>query len=107
MNQEKTTVTSLQFRLNGLIIPLLKVRPVMLNGVIEHWELVACHDTLGEFAIDDNEALADPALTRFVLEARDATLPPIERRYLPNKGWRQVTAQECLVLLQSAGVIHW
>jgi hypothetical protein len=94
-----------QFRLNGLIIPLLKVRPVMLNGVIEHWELVACHDRLGEFAIDDNQGLADPVLTRFVLEVRDVTIPPLERRYLPNKGWKRVSTTKCLALLESAGVI--
>ena len=105
MNQEKTTVTTFQFRLNGLIIPLLKVRPVMGDGVVDY-QLVACHDRLGEFAIDDNKQLGDPALTRFVLEVRDVTIPPIERRDLPNKGWRQVTARECLALLESAGVIE-
>jgi hypothetical protein len=105
MNQEKTTVTTFQFRLNGLIIPHLKVRPVEIDGAIDHWELVACHDSLGEFAIDDNQGLVDPALTRFVLEVRDVTIPPFERRFLPNKGWRQVTTRECLALLESAGVI--
>lgn len=94
-----------QFRLNGLIIAEIKVRPVVHDGIVDHWELVACHDNLGEFAIDDNEQLADPALTRFVLEVRNATISPIERRYLPNKGWRQVTTSECLALLESAGVI--
>lgn len=106
MNEEKTTVTTFQFRLNGLIIPLLKVRLVAIDETTDHWELVACHETLGEFAIDDNDRLADLALTRFVLEVRNANIPPIERRYLPNKGWRQVTTRECLALLESAGVIR-
>ena len=105
MNESKTTVTTFQFRLNGLIIPLLKVRPVMLDGVIDYWELVACHETLGEFAIDDNDGLADAKLTRFVLEVRDVNIPPVEHRYLPNKGWRGMTTVECLALLESAGVI--
>ena len=48
-----------QFRLNGIIITHLKVRPVGIDGTIDHWQLVACHETLGEFAIDDNEGLAD------------------------------------------------
>jgi len=100
-------VTTFQFRLNGIIIPLLRVRPVVSAGAKGRWELVACHDSLGEFAIDDNEGLADPALTRFVLEVRNATIPPIERRHLPNKGWKQISTRECLALLQSAGVIHW
>lgn len=104
MNQEKTTVTTFQFRLNGLTIRNLRVRPVVSVCAKDRWELVACHDSLGEFAIDDNEGL-DPALTRFVLEMRDANIPPIERRYLPNKGWRQVTTAECIALLETAGFI--
>jgi hypothetical protein len=92
--------------LNGVIITHLKVRPVAIDGTTDHRELVGCHDTLGEFAIDDNEQLADPALTRFVLEVRDATLPPIERRFLPNKGWKRMTTKECISLLESAGVIE-
>ena len=51
MNEEKTTITTFQVRLNGLIIPLLKVRPIASDGTTVHWELVACHDKLGEFAM--------------------------------------------------------
>jgi len=94
-----------QFRLNGVVITHLKVRPASTDGMRDRWELVVCHDTLGEFAIDDNEGLVDPALTRFILEVRDATIPPIERRYLPNKGWKRMTTSECLDLLDAAGVI--
>lgn len=101
-----TVVTNFQFRLNGIIIAHLKVRPVAIDGTTARWELVACHTSLGEFAIDDNEGLADPALTSFILEMRDASIPPIERRYLPNKGWKRVTTRECLALLESAGVIN-
>jgi hypothetical protein len=97
--------TQFQFRLNGLVITHLKVRPVVTFGTPDKWELVACQETLGEFAIDDNEGLSDPALSRFILEVRDAMVPPIERRYLPNKGWRKVTTQQCLALLESIGVI--
>ncbi len=99
-------VTNLQFRLNGLIITEIKVRPVMNRGTTDQWELVACHETLGEFAIDDNDGLADPALSRFILEVRDVSIPPSERRFLPNKGWKRMTTTECLALLESAGVIH-
>ena len=53
-------VTNFQFRLNGVIITHIKVRPVVIDGNTDHWELVACHDALGEFAIDDNEGLVDP-----------------------------------------------
>ncbi|MBZ5598450.1 MAG: hypothetical protein LAN83_09010 [Acidobacteriia bacterium] len=98
-------VTKFQFRLNGNIIPHLKVRPAAIDGATNHWELVACHDTLGEFAIDDNDGLNDPALPRFILEMRDVTIPPIERRFLPNKGWKQMTTSECLAVLEGSGVI--
>lgn len=83
----------------------MKVRPVLIDGIADRWELVACDEKLGEIAIDDNEGLADPALSQFRLEVRDVSIPPIERRYLPNKGWRHVTTRECLALLESVGAI--
>jgi hypothetical protein len=97
--------TQFQFRLNGVIITHMKVRPVVNAGATGHWELVACHEALGDFAIDDNEELADAALTPFILGVWPANIPPIERRHLPNKGWWRVTARECFSLLESAGVI--
>lgn len=99
-------VSTFQFRLNGVIITHLKVRPIMLGNGIDHSELIACHEALGEFAVDDNLDFADPALTPFILEMRDVSIPPIERRDLPNKGWKRLSTSECLALLASAGVIH-
>lgn len=98
-------VTNYQFRLNGIIITQLKVRPVVSDEMTVRWELVACDEKIGEFAIDDNEGLADPALSQFTLEVRDVSIPPIERRFLPNKGWKRLTTRECIALLESAGVI--
>ena len=98
-------VTNFQFRLNGTIITHMKVRPVVINGTTDRWELVACDDKLGEFAIDDNEELADPALTRLILEWRDVSISLSERRFLPNKGWKRMTTRECLALLEAHGVI--
>ena len=98
-------VTTFQFRLNGIIISRLMVRPRLLDGNPDRWELVACDEKLGEFAIDDNEGLADPVLTRFILEVRDVTIPPTERRFLPNKGWKIMTTRECLAFLESVDVI--
>ena len=40
------------------------------------------------------------------LEVRDATIPPLQRRFLPNKEWRRMTTKECLALLDSAGIIE-
>jgi hypothetical protein len=104
---EDSMNTRFQFRLNGLVITRIVVRPVLIGGTTDRWELVANHEKLGEFAISDGEDdLLDPALPRFILEVRDVTIPPIERRFLPNKGWRRVTTTECLELLESAGVIE-
>ena len=95
-----------QFRVSGLIITELRVRPVVIDRIIDHWELVASHDTLGEFAIIDGEDdQLDPWLPRFILEVRDVRIPPIDRRYLPNKGWRRVTSRECIGLLESVGQV--
>jgi hypothetical protein len=98
--------TRFQFRLNGLIMTRIVVRTVVIEGSTDHWELVACDEKLGEFPIDDNKELADPALTRFVLEVRDVTIPPIERRFMPNKGWKRMSTRECLALLESDGIIE-
>jgi hypothetical protein len=98
-------INQFQFRLNGVILTHIKVRPVITGGISAGWELVASHEELGDFGIDDNERLADPALPRFILEVRDVTIPPIERRWLPNKGWKRMTTTECLALLESTGVI--
>jgi hypothetical protein len=98
-------VTNFQFRLNGVIITHMKVRPVVVDRVTARWELAACDENLGEFAIDDNEGLADPALSRFILEVRDVTIPALERRFMSNKGWKRISTKECLVLLESTGVI--
>lgn len=101
----ESLVSTYQFRLNGEIITQLKVRPATMGDRINGWELVAFDETLGQFAIDDNDGLADPALTPFILEVRDVTIPPIERRFLPSKGWKRMTTRECLGLLESSGVI--
>jgi hypothetical protein len=99
--------TQFQFRLNGLVITEIKVRPAMHDGVADHWELVACHDRLGDFCIEDSDDdLLAPELPRFILEVRDVTIPPIERRFLPNKGWKRMTTSQCLALLESAGIIR-
>ena len=64
--EEKTVVSQFQFRLNGVIIPHIMVRPIISNGGKASWELVANDEQIGMFGLDDNEQLADPALPRFV-----------------------------------------
>jgi len=104
--QKTSTLTHFQFRLNGIVITHLIVRPVMEDGTTRGWELVACDERIGEFAIDDNQELTDPAQSRFCLEVRDVLIPPSERRFLANKGWKRMNTWECIALLESSGVVE-
>jgi hypothetical protein len=83
------------------------VRAVAVDGYpTDRREIVAFDDTLGMFAIDDNEWLADPALPRFVLEVRDLSIAVSERGFTARKEWSRMTTQECISLLESSGVIE-
>jgi hypothetical protein len=94
-----------QFRLNGIILPRIIVRQVMVDGCpTDRREIVACDDACGLFRIDDNEELPDPALTRFILEVCDFSIPARQRSRMCNEGWQRMTTQECIALLEAAGV---
>jgi hypothetical protein len=98
--------SSFQFRINGIIITHIGVRPVVVDGYpTEQREIVACDEKLGWFAVDDNDDLPDWSLSKFILEVRNFSIPVEERRFLPNRGWKQMTTKECMSLLESAGVI--
>lgn len=96
-SSEKTVDSHFQFRLNGVIIPHIIVRPVARNGEITHRELLPADEQIGMFALDDNEDLTDPALPRFILEVKDLSTP--------DASWEHMTPRECIALLESAGVI--
>ncbi len=90
-----------QFRVNGLVMPYLRI----IDGAHAGRRQIAIEDAkIGWVVIDDNEGLADSALPKFVLEVRDFAAPS-ECRSLPNKGWRKVTTREVLNLLEAAGII--
>ncbi len=85
-----------QFRVNGLVMPYLRI----IDGAPAGRRQIAVEDAkIGWVVVDDNEDLADPALSKFVLEVRDFVAPS-ERRLLPNKGWRKVNTLEALNLLE-------
>ena len=94
-----------QFRLNGIILPRIIVRQVMMNGCpTDRREIVACDEDFGLFRIDDNEDLPDPDLPKFVLEVCDFSIPASQRSRMSNDGWQHVTTQQCIALLEAAGV---
>jgi len=93
-----------QFRVNALVMPYLRIQ-YEVDGAPAGRRQIAVEDAkIGWVVIDDNEDLADPALSKFVLEVRDFAAPS-EYRLLPNKGWRRVSTREVLNLLEAAGVI--
>jgi len=94
-----------QFRLNGVLLPRIIVRQVMVNGCpTDRREIVACDETYGLFRIDDNEALPDPALPKFIFEVCDFSIPASQRSRMENDGWQRMTTQECIAMLEAAGV---
>ncbi len=62
---DRTVDSHFQFRLNGVTIPHIIVRPVVNHGEVTHRELLACDENLGTFVVEDNEHLTDPALPKF------------------------------------------
>ena len=76
----------LQFRVNGVIIPLLSVRREM--ALDSEGDLTPCgkaqiviHDWhIGAMPLDDNENLWDPDLPKFVVEVRDLSIDAMLRR---------------------------
>lgn len=93
-----------QFRVNGLVMPYLRIQ-CDIDGAPAGRRQIAVEDAkVGWVVLDDNEDLADPALSNFVLEAR-VFATPSEHRLLPNKGWRRVSTREVLSLLEAAGII--
>ena len=93
-----------QFRLNGLVMPYLRIQYEIDGAAVGRRRIAVEDATIGWVVLDDNEDLADSALSKFVLEVRDFASPS-ERRLLPNKGWRKVGTREVLNLLEAAGII--
>ena len=93
-----------QFRVNGLVMPYLRIQ-YEIDRTCAGTRRIAVEDTqVGWVVIDDNEDLADPALSKFVLEVREFAAPS-EHRLLPNRGWKRVSTREVLNLLEAAGII--
>jgi hypothetical protein len=95
-----------QFRVNGLVMPFIRIQYERIAGAqVGRRQIAVEDDQIGWVVIDDNEGLPDPALPKFFLEVRDFPVPGVERRFLPNQGWRQISTLEMLGLLEDAGII--
>jgi hypothetical protein len=99
-----------RFRLNGVIIPEIRIQRAMVNGeAVGGLQTVVRDDTIGWFALDDTSALWDRNLPRFNIEYRNETewsrIDPLQRRIDKRKGWKTVTPQQLIDVLVVAGVI--
>ncbi len=100
-----------RFRLNGIIIPQIRVQRAQLNEEPVGGLQIAVEDSwIGWFSIDDNSRLPDPHLSRFVLEYRDETAwnqtDPLLRRLDRSQGWQTVSSRRLMQILQRAGIIN-
>lgn len=97
-----------RIRLNGVVIPEIAIQPAVAeDGQLTGRSQLAVRDPdLGWFSVEtEDEALA-PGLARFVLEYWDeqawAEVDSIFRHTSRDKGWRQMTAQELIALVESS-----
>lgn len=97
-----------RIRLNGVIIREIAIRSFAAKGgeSNERSQLVVRDPDLGWFTIEDEDEDLAPGLARFVLEYRDerswAEIDPILRPLSQDGGWRRLTSQELIALLESS-----
>ena len=99
-----------RFRLNGVVVPEIRVQRAMVNGKpVGNLQIAVLDETIGLFALDDNSHLPDKDLPRFILEFRNETdwrqSDTLHRRISKDKGWKTVTPRKLLNILQAAGYI--
>ena len=101
----------LRFRLNGVVIPEIRVQRALVHGQpVGALEIAVCDPWIGWLTVDDNGHLPDPQLPRFFLEYRDETawskVDPLLRRLDPLKGWRAISSRQLLQTLRETGYIQ-
>ena len=98
------------FRLNGIVVPEIRIQRAMVNGEpVGALQIAGRDETIGWFALDDNSHLPDKDLPRFILEFRNETdwqqTEILHRRISKDKGWKTGTPQQLIDVLVVAGVI--
>ncbi len=100
-----------RFRLNGIIIPEIRVQRALVKGKpIGPLQIAVRDPWIGWFTIDDNAHILERSLPQFILEYRDETawskLDPLVRRLEPRKGWQRVSPRRLIRVLREAGYIQ-
>jgi len=99
------------FRLNGTIVPMLFIQKERVDGILTgRMRLKAVWiDGIGRFVIDDDEHPWELTFPQHVLEYRNETIwdntSPVVRQQDKQEGWRRVTPEELVNILENAGVI--
>lgn len=86
-----TNKPEFRFKLNGIVIPEIRVERAVVNGEpTGKLQIAALDSQIGWIVVDDNSHLADRHLPQFVLEYRNETdwsqVDPILKRSDPTKG---------------------
>jgi hypothetical protein len=100
------------FRLNGTIVPMVFIKRERINGKLTGRRHIAVWiDGIGRFPLDDGAQLWEMTFPKHVLEYRNEAewekSSQTERQTIRNEGWHQVTPDELVGALVSAGVIRW
>lgn len=97
-----------RIRVNGVLIREIAIRSLAADGgqSNQRSQLMVRDPDLGWFTIEDEGEDLAPGLARFVLEYRDervgAEVDPILRPLSREEGWRRLTPQELIALLESS-----
>ncbi len=100
-----------RFRLNGLIMPELRIERARVNGKpVGKLQIAMLDSEIGWIVVDDNASLPDKDLPQFVMEYRNETewakIDAVLRRTDPRKGWHRVSPRKLMKVLNEAGVIE-
>jgi hypothetical protein len=95
-------------RVNGVLIREIAIRSLAADGgqSDERSQLMVRDPDLGWFTIEDEDEDLAAGLARFVLEYRDERaweeVDPLLRPLSGGEGWRRLTSQELIALLESS-----
>lgn len=99
-----------RFKLNGIVIPEIRIERAMVDGERNGpLQIAVCDEWIGWFTIDYNSHLPHRHYSQFILEYRNETewskTDPALRRLDARHGWHRVSPSKLMKLLHNAGVI--
>src|SRR3954466_13995013 len=110
-DMHKSKTPDFRFRLNGIIIPELRIERARVDGEpFGKLQIAALDSEIGWIVVDDNANLPDKHLAQFISENRNETewakIDPVFQRADPRKGWRRVSPRKLMKILNESGIIE-